>query len=218
MFIPTGGDPPTAVGPAFTLKATNADKTSWVLTGKRCDCDQYIPENRRALGGCAKEACKPELMWVQHSKTDVRGCKVMNMDVQMPPLSAEGVPEMACGSSPYLSPPASPTSPGRRRRRTFDAGDESNDGPKNSVRLVSRLPRWSPKLQSLTQDFYGRCKCASSKNIQLDLPVPAGQAMWKEKPALLHGKAGADTYVLDYKYPLGMAQAFALALTTSGWP
>eukprot|EP00929_Paragymnodinium_shiwhaense_P090900 TRINITY_DN50985_c0_g1_i1.p1 TRINITY_DN50985_c0_g1~~TRINITY_DN50985_c0_g1_i1.p1 ORF type:complete len:334 (+),score=70.47 TRINITY_DN50985_c0_g1_i1:114-1115(+) len=214
MFIPTGGDPPTAVGPAFTLTATDANKTSWVLMGKRCSCDEYIPENRRAIGASSSKACKQEILRLEQSKTDVRGCKVMNIDVHMPALSSEGIPEPACQGC--LSPLS------RRSTRCSSSSmsdcSESACDEKEPVRLVSRLPRWSPKLQSLTQDFYGRCKLASSKNIQLDTPVPQGQTVWKDKPVLLHGKAGPDTYVLDYKHPLGMAQAFAIALTTQGWP
>ena len=81
--------------------------------------------------------------------------------------------------------------------------------------MESRLPRWSKRLQSLALDFRGRVKCTSAKNFQLQLP--------REKPCkegdveLLFGKTAANTFVLDYKHPLGMAQAFGIALSTRDW-
>merc|ERR1719443_1205358 len=71
------------------------------------------------------------------------------------------------------------------------------------------------KLRLLTLDFRGRCSKASSKNFQLETPgIRRGK---KEDTELLFGKTDVDTFVLDYRYPLGMAQAFAIALSTKDW-
>ena len=34
---------------------------------------------------------------------------------------------------------------------------------------------------------------------------------------MLFGKIDEDEFVLDYRHPLGMAQAFAVALSTKDW-
>jgi len=81
------------------------------------------------------------------------------------------------------------------------------------IALSSRRPKWSPKHRTLTLNFNGRCSLASSKNFQLEMcgdQAPVGMK-------LLFGKASARSFVLDYKRPLGMVQAFAAALTASHW-
>jgi hypothetical protein len=85
--------------------------------------------------------------------------------------------------------------------------------------LQSRRPRWNKKAQSLILDFHGRCSKASVQNFQLDLATgerPDDRTKQGE-PEILFGKTGTNRFVLDYKHPLGMAQAFAIALTTNLW-
>jgi len=116
----------------------------------------------------------------------------MSVEVDLPALREDGTPEVWCPRS----------SQGR-----------------NKVRLESRKPTWSSRIKNLTLDFYGRCTRASPKNFQLQ--VEGTQQNFKGKklpePEMLFGKIDDDAFVLDYKHPLGMAQAFAIALTTKDW-
>lgn len=68
-------------------------------------------------------------------------------------------------------------------------------------------------------DFYGRATKASPQNFQLKrAPDQADlQEVVSGDPVLLFGKIDEKTFVLDYKNPLGMVQAFAIALTTKVW-
>jgi len=75
--------------------------------------------------------------------------------------------------------------------------------------LTSRRPTWNSAQRTLTLNFDGRCNRASSKNFQL-------QAEDGERK-LLFGKIGEHLFVLDYKSPFGMVQAFAATLTASYW-
>jgi hypothetical protein len=75
--------------------------------------------------------------------------------------------------------------------------------------LSSRRPTWNQAQRSLILNFEGRCSLASSKNFQLQ--VEEGERK------LLFGKIGEHLFVLDYKRPFGMVQAFAAALTASHW-
>lgn len=87
-------------------------------------------------------------------------------------------------------------------------GDATKQG---KIELTTRRPKWNRKIGSLTLDFAGRCSLSSAKNFQFEMP---------EKPecfCLLFGKVKEHEFVLDFKAPLGMVQAFAAALTTSNW-
>jgi hypothetical protein len=72
-------------------------------------------------------------------------------------------------------------------------------------------------LKSLTLDFFGRCSKASPKNIQLQFPGADQTGVSQEKVQLLFGKIDDNLFVLDYRQPLGMVQAFAAALSTKDW-
>jgi len=77
--------------------------------------------------------------------------------------------------------------------------------------LVSRLPKWSEKVESLVLDFKGRRVQPSAKNFQLALE---GQT---ERAVCQYGKVGPNSFGLDYRHPLTVAQAFGLSLTTLLW-
>jgi hypothetical protein len=215
MYIPTGGDPPTAVGPAFTLSRTEAHggaKDAWVLTSNRCECCEYLSPNKGVH--CCK-ACKRDLMYIRQSPQELRGCQVMHIEVDMPQLRQDGTPAVWCHRLRANGLPGSAIAapaPGAAAAAAGEAG---------GIRVVSRKPRWSARLKSLVQDFYGRCACASAKNLQMEVEgsqlTSRNSQKTQPKPHLLHGKLGANTFVLDYKHPFGMAQAFAVALTTKDW-
>jgi len=193
IYIPMGGDPPIAVGPAFSLSATNADHTAWTLTSQRCECCEYLPQAHAT--GCSN-ACKRELAHIRHIKEKFHGCNIMRVEVDLPSLDSEGSPNVWC---------------------TRSAGRSGIASAEGKLHLVSRRPRWSAERKGLTQDFQGRCSCASSKNIQLDSTLDSAVRGSKQPAELLQGKIGENTFTLDYQHPLGMAQAFAIALSSHWW-
>jgi len=90
-------------------------------------------------------------------------------------------------------------------RSAEDTPDESE------LRLITRLPVWSDKVDSLVLDFKGRRVQPSAKNFQL---------MPEDRPKttmLQYGKIGQNTFGLDFRHPLTVAQAFGLSLTTLLW-
>lgn len=184
IYVPAGGDPPVAVGPAFTL-TQESNQYEWTLTSERCECCEYLPSMQK----CCSTVCKRELMHVRHTREEIGRGVVMCMEVDLPALRMDGTPEIWCARL-------------------------GNNKALDKICLESRKPKWSPRLKGITLDFYGRVKLASAKNCQLQLK---GAQKRDKEAEFLFGKIDADTYVLDYKHPLGMAQAFAIALTTRGF-
>lgn len=141
----------------------------------------------------SSEPCRRELARISHCRENFRECSFMSMEVELPPTLASGTPAVWCQK----------------------AGRPESEEP---VCMESRRPKWNQRLQALTLDFRGRATEASVQNIQLDLAAADGaKGQTDGEPDFLYGKVGDDTFVLDYKYPLSMAQAFALALTTNDW-
>lgn len=104
--------------------------------------------------------------------------------------------------------------PGRSAVWCSVCNGQQGEDESSIVELSTRRPKWSPKHRTLSLNFNGRCSLASSKNFQLEArnygPTPGDVK-------LLFGKISNGSFVLDYKRPLGMVQAFAAALTASHW-
>lgn len=81
----------------------------------------------------------------------------------------------------------------------------------SSMILTTRRPKWNPRRKSLSLDFFGRCSLASAKNFQLQFADKPG------KVKLLFGKVATNSFVLDFKRPLGLVQAFAAAVSAADW-
>jgi hypothetical protein len=195
FYVPTGGDPPLALGPAFTLAAEDDDCSSWTLTTDRCECCEFLPAPRGCCSGAGRRACRRELARIYHTREDFGQCSMISMEVELPELRPDNSPSLWCSSS---------------------SGAEG----KPRLRLESRRPSWNDRLKSLTLDFRGRCSKASIQNVQLDLVTGEefdDDPPKKGEPEFLFGKTGLSTFVLDYRHPLGTAQAFAIALTTNQW-
>jgi len=137
---------------------------------------------------CCAAAGQRELARIRHQREQVGPCTMMCMEVDLPELTDDRTP--ACSVV-------------------------GGQGTQRKCRLVSKRPVWNERLQALTLDFHGRVKMTSHKNFQLqhsgeELSPPS-------EPELLFGKAGENSWVLDYRTPLGMVEAFAIVLSTRIW-
>ena len=74
--------------------------------------------------------------------------------------------------------------------------------------MKTRQPIWSDEVDAWTMDFHGRVKLASKKNFQLiDVNKP-------DETLMLFGKVTKNHFSLDYKMPLTVVQALAVALSS----
>jgi len=177
MFITCGGEPPKALGPAFSLRC-NAQRDQWSLCSVRCEKCETL--GKRQLG-------TRELARVNHYCETVGDGNAFCMDVEMPEILEDGSCSVIC---PVCAGPDA------------DVGGQV---------LSSRRPKWNARQKTLTLDFRGRCSMASAKNFQLEAENDAS------KCTLLFGKIASNKFVLDFKHPFGMVQAFAAALTATHW-
>lgn len=132
---------------------------------------------------------KRELAYITHFTEEVGEGKICCMDLEVPEVHQDG-------SSASWCPVC-----------TSAMGTEDN----GSMTLTTRRPKWNARRQTLSLDFYGRCSVASAKNFQLQFADKPGQIK------LLFGKVSAHSFVLDFRSPLSTVQAFAAAVSTSGW-
>eukprot|EP00929_Paragymnodinium_shiwhaense_P005371 TRINITY_DN10721_c0_g1_i1.p1 TRINITY_DN10721_c0_g1~~TRINITY_DN10721_c0_g1_i1.p1 ORF type:complete len:309 (-),score=67.47 TRINITY_DN10721_c0_g1_i1:251-1177(-) len=187
VFVCEGSDTAPALCPAFTLRAINAECTHWRFSATRCECCAYLPSSAATTSGHGGR----DLAYIAQTTEYIEGNKIMYVEVELPGLLEDSTPEVWCART----------------------GGPSEDAQR--LRLRSRRPVWNRRFRALAQDFFGRCDQASSRNIQLD---PEGAVILRKTyPVFLQGKIGENTYVLDYKRPLGLAQAFAIALSTHFW-
>jgi hypothetical protein len=189
IYVPTGGDPPVALGPAFTLAAHEEYDDCWILTSERCECCEYLPPTKAC---CRGKIGRRELAHIRHFRETIGAGSAMCMEVDLPTLRADNSPDIWC-------------------TRAGTCGESQG-----RICLESRKPRWNAKLHSLVMSFWGRATCASAKNFQLQY-MGAQRSEKEQDVELLFGKTGENSFVLDYRRPLGMAQAFAVALSTASW-
>jgi len=80
------------------------------------------------------------------------------------------------------------------------------------TRFVTKMPMWNAKVDCLVLDFKGRKVLASAKNFQL-----AAKGDQRERVVCQHGKLNSNTFGLDFAYPLNVAQAFGISMSTLFW-
>ncbi|KAI9028663.1 tubby C-terminal-like domain-containing protein [Hyaloraphidium curvatum] len=76
--------------------------------------------------------------------------------------------------------------------------------------LRNKPPRWNSGTQSHCLNFGGRVTVASIKNFQLVME----NADLASRPVMQFGRTGPDSFCMDVTYPLSVAEAFSLALST----
>jgi hypothetical protein len=87
----------------------------------------------------------------------------------------------------------------------------TDEATQSKVELRNVQPKWNERTECYTLNFYGRVSRASAKNFQLVMPDDPDTIY------LMFGKVnprqiGRDSFHLDYRCPLSMIQAFAVAL------
>jgi len=159
----------------------------WTLRSLRCEHCEF--RGTRASG-------PRSLANVSHYREEVGAGTAWCMDVLLPKINDDGSSAVWC-------------------QVCGCAGQQEEE----RTELTMRRPKWNSTVKALMLDFYGRCSLASAKNIQLKV---AGDSVGIEggtsdKVKLLFGKTKSNSFVLDFRRPLGTVQAFAIALTTYDW-
>mmetsp|Transcript_153823 Transcript_153823/g.271472 ORF Transcript_153823/g.271472 Transcript_153823/m.271472 type:complete len:304 (+) Transcript_153823:86-997(+) len=174
--------------PAFTM-SFNENRTEWRLMQEKCEHCQFSPKHL----SCACHG-KQQVAFARHSRRPVGDGIFNSMFVQVPGLYSDGSRVIWC---PKLG--------------KGDLGSPLEDDCYEAQRLITKKPCWNDEVESLVLDFKGRHILSSAKNFQLAL---------QQKPEHVicqFGKIGTSTFSLDLRYPLSLAQAFSLSMTTIFW-
>lgn len=145
------------------------------------------------------------------------------------------------GARPPASPRRTPSSkgmlsPGGSPRRTPSSRGPARDPADDLVCLKTKLPTWDKEVECLVLNFNNvKNLQTSARNFMLrgrkddsedarsvdQSPRAGGQSPTSSKcdakMILQHAKVGARTFSLDFMHPLGVIQAFALALCSLDW-
>jgi len=106
-------------------------------------------------------------------------------------------------------PPTRGPAPGfLRRGQTLRSVAQSETGAGSLVTLVNKVPEWRHELGMYSLNFAARVKQASVKNVQLHPIDDEANVVFQ------FGRRDADTFCLDWKWPLTPRQAFATALVS----
>merc|ERR1719221_42972 len=169
----------------------NDAATEWLLLQGRCDNCKFAPRHL----SCASLGSRQQLAFVRHNRTAIGEGVFLGMDATIPGVYSDGSQVVFCALL------------GRGDLERPRQGGEQHE----VQRLVTKAAEWSPEAESLVLDFRGRSVLSSAKNFQMALA---------QKPAHIicqYGKVGTSTFGLDFRFPLSIAQAFALSVTTIFW-
>jgi hypothetical protein len=180
--------------PAFTM-SFNSARTEWRLVQERCDNCQFAPPYL----SCARHG-KQQVAFIRHARSAVGDGVSNTMEVCIPGLYTDGSAVVWC--------PALGRGDLAAAAALFAGGGERCH---ETQHLITRQPVWNEEVESLVLDFKGRNVTSSAKNFQLALA---------QKPTHIicqYGKLANSSFGLDFKFPLNVVQAFAVAMTTIFW-
>lgn len=200
--------------PAF-LMPYNEGADEWTLLQTRCECCVHRPRHLT----CEYMGKGQQVVRIQHSRRRVGKALVHHVNAHVPPLVGETQSAVWCpaltgkdlGSrSPSALPRARSGSLSPKKDRTRLPQSPEGDEP---VQLCSKLPAWDSEVESLVLNFQGRNNLSSSpRNFMLCVgPLQDSQ------PIMQHAQIGTNTWCLDFKYPLSVVQAFAIAMSSLDW-
>eukprot|EP00746_Dinoflagellata_sp_MGD_P025494 gnl/MRDRNA2_/MRDRNA2_159989_c0_seq1.p1 gnl/MRDRNA2_/MRDRNA2_159989_c0~~gnl/MRDRNA2_/MRDRNA2_159989_c0_seq1.p1 ORF type:complete len:304 (+),score=50.00 gnl/MRDRNA2_/MRDRNA2_159989_c0_seq1:88-999(+) len=173
--------------PAFSV-SYNEGKTQWTLVKEQCELCQFRSKHRSCdLLG------KQQLASITQYREPI-GDGIFNcMNINIPGLYSDGTRVVWCPMAGY--------------------GDlsQANGASDETLTLITKKPEWNEEVESLVLDFKGRCVTASAKNCQVALRQKTDQVICQ------YGKIGPSTFSLDFRFPLGVVQAFAISLSTMFW-
>lgn len=215
------------VKPAFTM-TYNANVDEWTLVQSRCECCNQRPRHLT----CEYLGKGQQMAIIRHSRRKVGQAMVHNVDLYIPPTFADTGSAIWCPAwtgrdltcrtpivfkknlNGFRSPSSSP-------RKNSGSGSvsptmkgrlpEDDDEP---IRLHSKLPTWDPEVEHLVLNFteLNRKPCPSPRNFMLvDSPTQDGHIVCQ------HASIGGNTWCLDFKHPLNVVQAFAIAMSSINW-
>jgi len=214
FLLPEEGDSEGAARlPALAMKHVK-ETDEWVLIQPRCTCCAHRPRHMT----CDFLGRSLQVARIQHSRRKLEQCSVHYVDVFVPPL-VEGESALWCpawmgkdlGSKTPLGggtqTPKSSRSPVTRSLSFHLMAPEGAD----ALHLCSKMPAWNAELESLILPFEGRSNLVSSpRNFVVRLAD-------KEQPILQHAQLADNTWCLDFKGPLSVVQAMAIAMASLNW-
>mmetsp|Transcript_35241 Transcript_35241/g.75060 ORF Transcript_35241/g.75060 Transcript_35241/m.75060 type:complete len:365 (-) Transcript_35241:96-1190(-) len=173
--------------PAFSM-TFNKQATEWHLVQEQCENCQLAPAHL----SCSRYG-KQQLAVIRHTR-DAVGEGISNvMEVTIPGIYTDGRALVWC---PML---------GR------GCLSHLNGQLHETQKLVTKLPVWNEHVESLVLDFKGRYIMSSAKNFQLALSQKPEHVLCQ------FGKLSEAYFGLDFKFPLSVVQAFAIAISTMFW-
>mmetsp|Transcript_102700 Transcript_102700/g.162372 ORF Transcript_102700/g.162372 Transcript_102700/m.162372 type:complete len:393 (-) Transcript_102700:154-1332(-) len=214
----------------------------WVL--KQSNCEHCMQRPKRI--SCEALGQGQQVAFIQHSLRPVGQAKVNYVDIRIPPVSCGTEKSVWCpvtmgrdlcgrsysGSLGYSrhrrnSAPEFPSNdnddlPKRWASKPEALDEDGSMSPPRSptrsrvdlevqpVRLHTKLPVWDEELESLVLSFKDRTVQSSPMNFML-------RTEDNDSIVMQHAKMAANTFGLDYRYPLSTIQAFAVALTALSW-
>eukprot|EP00916_Digyalum_oweni_P006207 GHVL01010718.1.p1 GENE.GHVL01010718.1~~GHVL01010718.1.p1 ORF type:complete len:278 (-),score=26.69 GHVL01010718.1:287-1120(-) len=177
--------------PIFSMSRKN---DAWTAYAQCCDQCHYKGVNEK----CSKKdrLSKQEVVHMQHQMQSIGDGVFNSMESFVPGLYTDGSRVVWCPQVGY--PPLGTATP------------EGAHHP-HCIRLKTKEPRWNSDVECLVLEFKGRTIQPSAKNFQLSL------AKKPEYIIMQFGKVTSNVFILDFRYPLSIIQAFSLALSTYHW-
>jgi hypothetical protein len=173
--------------PAFSM-TYNETRTQWRLFKEQCELCQY----RSRCRSCDFHG-KQQLAHIDQTREPI-GDGIFNcMEILIPGLFNDGSRLVWCPAEGY-------TDLALAEEDSYEA-----------LGLMTKRPEWNEEVDSLVLDFKNRSVVASAKNFQLSLKQKPDQVFCQ------YGKIGPSSFALDFRFPLSVVQAFAMALSTMFW-